>query len=62
MLAAYRTTNHDIGQALLPFLSHWGIELKGHALEMTMLCLGETFSALQDLAYSGDRLFGGQYT
>ena len=54
LLAAYRATNHDIGQALLPFLDHWGIELTGPALEMTMLCLGETFSALQDLALSRD--------
>jgi len=54
LLEAYRATNHDIGQALLPFFKHWSIKLKGPALEMTMLCLGETFSALQDLALSRD--------
>lgn len=54
LLEAYRATNHEIGQALTPFLRQWGIELQGRALEMTMLCIGETFSALQDLALSRD--------
>lgn len=54
LLEAYRATNHEIGQALMPFLRHWGIKLEGRALQMAMLCIGETFSALQDLALSRD--------
>ena len=54
LLEAYRATNHEIGQALKPFLRHWGIEIDGKAFELAMLCIGETFSALQDLALSRD--------
>lgn len=54
LLEAYRATNHEIGLALKPFLRQWGIELEGKSFEMTMLCLGEAFSALQDLALSRD--------
>jgi len=54
LLQAYRATNNEIGNALMPFLRQWGIKLEGHALEMAMLCIGETFSALQDLALSRD--------
>ncbi len=54
LIEAYRATNHEIGKALLPFLRRWGIKLEGAALEMAMLCIGETFSALQDLALSRD--------
>lgn len=54
LLEAYRATNHEIGKSMLPFLRHWGIKLESAALEMTMLCIGETFSALQDLALSRD--------
>jgi len=31
LLEAYRATNHEIGQALKPFLRHWGIEIDGKA-------------------------------
>ena len=54
LLAAYRKTNHAIGESLKPFLQRWGIDLQADQLELTMLCLGETFSALQDLALSRD--------
>ena len=54
LLEAYRATNYEIGKSMLPFLRHWGIKLEGAALEMTMLCIGENFSALQDLALSRD--------
>jgi AcrR family transcriptional regulator len=54
LLKAYRATNYKIGQSLMPFFRQWGIDLEGPALEMTMLCIGETFSALQDLALSRD--------
>jgi len=54
LLESYRATNREIGQALLPFLDRWGIDLYGEALDMAMLCLGEAFSALQDLALSRD--------
>jgi len=54
LLQAYRDTNQEIGQALMPFLRQWGIALTGKRLEMAMLCVGETFSALQDLALSRD--------
>ena len=52
LLKAYRATNHEIGLALKPFLRAWGIKFDASQLEITMLCLGETFSALQDLALS----------
>lgn len=54
LLAAYRATNHEIGQAMQPFLRRWGIRFDAVQLERAMLCLGETFSALQDLALSRD--------
>lgn len=54
LLAAYRATNHEIGMALKPFLGRWGISMRNEELELVMLCLGETFSALQDLALSRD--------
>ncbi|MFT5220734.1 MAG: AcrR family transcriptional regulator [Planctomycetota bacterium] len=54
LLAIYRKTNHAIGESLKPFLEHWGIDLQADQLELTMLCLGEAFSALQDLALSRD--------
>jgi len=54
LLTAYRATNHEIGEAMLPFFRQWGIKLEGAALELTTLCIGETFSALQDLALSRD--------
>jgi AcrR family transcriptional regulator len=57
LLEAYRSTNHEIGQAITPFLQRWGITLEGKSLEMAMLCLGETFSALQDLALSRDAAY-----
>jgi AcrR family transcriptional regulator len=54
LLESYRATNREIGQAMQPFLERWGIDLRGEALELAMLCLGEAFSALQDLALSRD--------
>ena len=57
LLEAYRATNYAIGQAITPFLHRWGISLEGKALEMAMLCLGEIFSALQDLALSRDATY-----
>lgn len=54
LLEAYRATNHEIGQALFPFLNSWGIHLRGESMELAMLCVGEAFSALQDLALSRD--------
>ena len=54
LLVAYRATNHDIGQAPLAFLDHWESGLMSPALELTMLCPGETFRTLQDFALSRD--------
>ena len=54
LLEAYRATNDEIGRALKPFLREWGIQLDDRSLKLAMLCLGETFSALQDLALSRD--------
>ena len=54
LLEAYRATNHRIGKALAPFIQQWGITLDQAQLDLTMLCLGEVFSALQDLALSRD--------
>ena len=52
LLDAYRETNRDIGRAMRPFLEAWGIILSDKELILSMICLGETFSALQDLALS----------
>ena len=54
LLAAYRATNREIGAELKPFLQRWGIRLDGKAFDLVMLCIGELFSALQDLALSRD--------
>jgi len=54
LLESYRATNREIGQAMRPFLARWDIDLGGEALDLAMLCLGEAFSALQDLALSRD--------
>ena len=35
-----------------PFLSAWKIRLKPSELETAMMCIGETFGVLQDLALS----------
>jgi len=52
LLDAYRETNRDIGNAMRPFLEAWGIILSDKELILSMICLGEAFSALQDLALS----------
>lgn len=54
LLAAYRATNREIGRAMRPFLERWGIRLSAAELDLAMLCLGEAFGALQDLALARD--------
>lgn len=50
--SAYQYTNVEIGKAMKPFLSAWKIRLKPSELETAMMCIGETFGVLQDLALS----------
>lgn len=54
LLDVYRKTNLDIGQAMRPFLERWGIHLTGEELDLSMICVGEAFGSLQDLALSRD--------
>lgn len=54
LLAAYRATNHAIGRSMRPFLNRWGIRVSAAELDLIMLCLGEAFGALQDLALARD--------
>lgn len=54
LLQDYRATNLEIGQAIKPFLQTWGIDFDDAQVETSMLCLGEVFSAMQDLALSRD--------
>lgn len=54
LLAAYRATNREIGRSMRPFLESWGIRLSADELDLAMLCLGEAFGALQDLALARD--------
>ena len=50
--SAYQYTNVEIGKAMEPFLSAWKIRLKPSGLETAMMCLGEMFGVLKDLALS----------
>tara|TARA_R110002074_G_scaffold250524_1_gene422197 strand:- start:918 stop:1541 length:624 start_codon:yes stop_codon:yes gene_type:complete len=50
--ASYQGTNIEIGEAMKPFLKAWNIHLSKKELATAMLCMGEMFGALQDLALS----------
>ena len=52
LLDAYRMTNLDIAEAMKPFFASWGIALTKEQLALSMTCIGEASSALQDLALS----------
>lgn len=54
---AYRATSHDIARAMAPHLERWGIHMSEEQRSLTMLCLGEVSTALQDLALSRDTAY-----
>ena len=54
---AYRATSHDISRAIAPHLERWGIHMSEEQRSLTMLCLGEVSTALQDLALSLDTTY-----
>lgn len=54
---AYRATSHEISKAIAPHLERWGIHMSEEQRSLTMLCLGEVSTALQDLALSRDTAY-----
>ena len=54
---AYRATSHDISRAIAPHLERWGIHMTEEQRSLTMLCLGEVSTALQDFALSRDTTY-----
>ncbi len=51
---AYRETAGETSEAIAPFLERWGISMSTDERSLSILCLGELSTALQDLALSRD--------